>query len=123
VNTIVWASDAGLRCAHMIDDILAGIFGEAVLGPLTRSRRFRLLARLFFGLLGAGLGVGGAFYFALRSGPTDNLAMHVSFVVLLLSLACFWFFNVALLRRWRWPGIVFVASLICLFLARLLFGP
>ncbi len=107
----------------MIDDILAGLFGEVVLGRLTRSRRFRLIARLFFGLLGAGLGVAGAVHFGLRSGLTTNLAMRVSFVALLLSLALFWFFNVALLRRWRWPGILFIASFVCLFVARLLFGP
>ncbi|HEX9798686.1 MAG TPA: sulfatase [Thermoanaerobaculia bacterium] len=35
----------------MVDDILAGIFGEAVFGRLGRSRRAQLLARRFFGLL------------------------------------------------------------------------
>lgn len=107
----------------MIDDLLAGLFGELVVGRLTASRRFRLVARLFFGLLGAGLGIAGAAHLGLRPGLTSNLALRVSFVVLLASLGFFWLFNVALLRRWRWPGALFVASFVCLFLARFLFGP
>ena len=37
----------------MIDDLLGELFGEAVFGRLSRSRRGQLLTRLFFGLLGA----------------------------------------------------------------------
>jgi hypothetical protein len=50
----------------MIDEILAGLLGEAVFGRLGHSRRGDLLARLFFGLLGSALGIVGAFYIALR---------------------------------------------------------
>ncbi len=107
----------------MLDDILIGIFGEVVLGPLTRSRRFRLIARLFFGLLGAVLSVVGAVYFWLQPGRTGNVVMRASFVALLVSMASFWFFNVGLLRRWRWPAVMFVASFVCLFLSRVLLGP
>lgn len=49
--------------------------------------------------------------------------IRLSFVALLLALACFWLFNGALLRRWRWPGIPFVASFVFLLLTRLLFAP
>lgn len=107
----------------MLDDILIGIFGEAVLGPLTRSRRFRLIARIFFGSLGAALGVAGAVHFWLRPGHTGNVVTRASLVALLLSLASFWLFNVGLLRRWRWPAVLFVASFVCLFLSRVLLGP
>lgn len=107
----------------MIDDILAGLFGEVVLGRLPRSRRLALLARLFFGILGAGLGIAGAVHFAIGSNPAGNLPMRAGMAALMVSLACFWFFNVALLRRWRWPGLLFAGSFVGLFLARILFGP
>ena len=37
----------------MFDDWLSELFGEAVFGRLGHSRRAQLLARMFFGLLGA----------------------------------------------------------------------
>lgn len=107
----------------MLDDILLGLFGEAILGPLTRSRRFRLVARLFFGILGAVLGIVGAVHFWLRKDQSGNLVMRASFVTLLVALALFWFFNVGLLRRWRWPGVLFIVSFICLILSRIVLGP
>jgi hypothetical protein len=106
----------------MLNDILLGIFGEAILGPLTRSRRFQLIARIFVGLLGAGLGIVGAVHFGLRTGQSGNPVMRASFVALLVALALFWFFNVGLLRRWRWPGVLFGACFVCLILSRILLG-
>jgi uncharacterized membrane protein len=106
----------------MIDDILAGVFGEVLLGRLSASRRAQLLARLFFGLLGAGLGVIGAVYFFQRLA-SEHAAMAASMVAVFVFLACFFLFNVALGRTWRWPGVLFAISFVSLFAARILFGP
>lgn len=107
----------------MIDDILAGIFGEVVLGRLSNSRRAQLLARLLFGLLGAGLGATGAVHFLLRRDLTANAGMDASMVAVFVFLASFSLFNIALARSWRWPGLGFVASFLALFATRILFGP
>jgi hypothetical protein len=107
----------------VIDDLLAGIFGEVALGGVGRSKRAQLVLRLFFGLLGAGLGLAGAASFALRANPSSNAPMHASIIAMFLSLAAFSLFNVALARSWRWPGMAFVGSFIALFATRILFGP
>lgn len=107
----------------MLDDMLIEIFGEATLGRLTRSRRAQLLLRLFFGLLGAGLGAVGAVHFATKEGLTTNLGMRLSMVGMLAFMGAFWLFNVAFARRWRWPGLMFVVSFVALFATRILFGP
>ena len=105
----------------MIDDILVGIFGEVVRSRLSGGPRAQLVARLAFGLLGAGLGLVGAVYIAQRPG-TQNLAMSASMVAMFAFLSCFCLFNVALARTWRWPGRLFIVSFIALFAARLIFG-
>lgn len=106
----------------MIDDILAGLFGEILFGRLSSSRRAQLLARLFFGLVGAGLGVTGAVYMFHRPDVQPS-AMSMSMVAVFLCLACFSLFNVALGRTWRWPGVLFVFSFVSLLAAAILFGP
>jgi Ni/Fe-hydrogenase subunit HybB-like protein len=106
----------------MLDDLLAGLFGEAIFGRLPASRRAQLVARLFFGLLGAGLGITGAIYI-VRTARTQNLAMLASMAAVFGFLACFCLFNVALGRTWRWPGLLFVVSFVMLLLSRLLLGP
>ena len=105
----------------MLDDLLAGLFGEALLGRLPTSRRARLVARHFFGLLGAGLGITGAIYI-LRTARTQNLGVLASMVAMFAGLAAFSLFNVAFGRAWRWPGLFFVASFVTLFLSRILLG-
>ena len=45
----------------MLDNLLGELFGEVVFGRLGKSRRAQLLVRVFFGLLGAALGIVGAF--------------------------------------------------------------
>jgi hypothetical protein len=107
----------------VIDEILIGVFGEAVLGRLNGSRRFQLIARMFFGFLGAVLGLVGAFYIALQQGMTQNLALQAVMILVFLFLTCFALFNVALARQWRWPGRLFILSFISLFVTRILFGP
>jgi len=103
----------------MIDEFLAHIFGEAVFGRIGHSRRAQLLARLAFGLLGAGLAIAGAVHFARLDAAMDAV-MRASMVLVFIGLGCFSLFNVALARRWRWPGVLFVASLVALVGARLL---
>jgi hypothetical protein len=107
----------------MIDDLLAGLFGEVVFGRLSVSRRAQLLARLFFGLIGALLGIIGALYFATGQRNVANPVMQASMIAVFIFLACFCMFNVALGRRWRWPGACFALSFAGLFAARILFGP
>jgi hypothetical protein len=105
----------------MIDEMLVHLFGEAVFGRLGASRRAQLIARLFFGLLGAGLGLAGAVLFLRRdaAGPV----MRAGIAAFFACMGAFWLFNVALGRTWRWPGILTIASLVAVIVARLAFGP
>ena len=107
----------------MIDDMLAGLFGEVLLGRLSASRRARLLFRLFFGILGAALGAAGAVHFSGRSDLTENGPLRFAVIALFVFLASFSLFNVALGRKWRWPGVMFVVSFVALFVARVVLGP
>jgi hypothetical protein len=107
----------------MLDDLLGHLFGEVVLGRLSRSRRAQLLFRLFFGLIGAALGGAGAVHFALQPDLTSNLALRASMLAMFVCLASFSLFNIALGRRWRWPGLGFVASFAALFASRIALGP
>ena len=106
----------------MLDDVLAGLLGEAVFGRLRHTRRAELIARLFFGLLGTGLGLAGAVYL-LRTVETRNALLLASMTALFVFLSCFCLFNVALARTWRWPGIGFVCSLVLIFVTRVALGP
>ena len=59
----------------------------------------------------------------LRVDPGRNAPLHASMLLLFAMLACFCLCNVALLRRWRWPGGFFVLALVALFVAQFAFGP
>jgi hypothetical protein len=108
----------------VIDEMLVEIFGEVALGRLGRSRRAQLLCRVFFGLLGAALSAGGAVYFVLRHDiAAANGAMRICMVAMFIFFGCFWLFNVALARQWRWPGAMFAVSFVSLFVTRIAFGP
>lgn len=107
----------------MIGELLAQLLGEALLSRLGDLRRTQALLRVFFGLLGTALGIAGAVHFILRDDLGGNPAMHVSMVLLFAMLASFSLFNIALHRRWRWPGLLFVASLVAMFVTRIAFGP
>ena len=106
----------------MMDDLLAHLFGEALFGRLSPSRRTQLLFRVLFGLVGAGLGVTGAVHFGFKDDLTQNTALRLSMVSLFVFLASFSLFNVALGRKWRWPGVLFVISFLLLFATRIIFG-
>jgi len=105
----------------MLDDLLELLFDDVDLGHVP-SRRAQLLARLFLGLLGAGLGTTGAVYIAGRPLAPGNPAMHASMVLLFVAMASLFLCNVALARRWRWPWILFAASFVAMFVARIAFG-
>jgi len=107
----------------MIGEILAEIIGEAAFGRLSRSQRAQLLTRIGFGLLGAFLGIAGVVHFSVAQRPISNYPMHASMIALFVCMASFFLFNVALHRRWRWPGVGFVLSFISLFITRILLGP
>ncbi|HEX7087265.1 MAG TPA: hypothetical protein VF198_12945 [Vicinamibacterales bacterium] len=105
----------------MLDDLLEGLLGEAIVRRFPAGRRAELYWRVFFGLLGTGLGLIGAIYTAANFA-TANVPMRLSAVALMLALAAFSLFNVALLRPWRWPGLWFVASFVALLVTRIAFG-
>ena len=107
----------------MIGELLAGLLGEALAQRLGDSRRTQTLLRIGFGLLGTGLSIAGFMHFMLRVDPCRNAPMHASMLLLFAMLACFCLFNVALLRRWRWPGGFFVLALVALFVTRFALGP
>jgi len=97
-------------------------FGEMAFGRLSNTRRAQLIARLFFGILGCVLAVIGCYHF-LTSTVTSNVAVQSSIVALFLFLGCFSLFNIALGRKWGWPGKLFLLSLAAMFITRILFGP
>jgi hypothetical protein len=105
-----------------LDDLLGRIFAESVLGGLGRTRRAQLLCRMFFGLLGTGLCLAGACHFLVNPPSAGSPALHLSMVGLFLAVASFFGFNVMLARRWTWPIIAIVASLVAMFAVRLLVG-
>lgn len=106
----------------MLDDLLGQMVGEAAFGRLGRSRRAQLLLRLFFGLLGTGLGIASAIH-VVRNLPASNGAMRASVVAMFLALAAVSLCNVGLGRRWKWPPLVFVAAFVSMFVTRLAVGP
>lgn len=104
----------------MLDDILEALV-QGYVGSRTPSRRWQALARVFFGLLGAGLCLAGA---AVIMGRRDgSLPLRFSFVLLFAGFGSIWLFNVALLRKWRWPLALLVVGLVLIFVTRLVFGP
>ncbi len=106
----------------MLDDLIGQILGEVAFGRLGRSRRAQLLLRLFFGVLGAGLGTVGAVHFA-RTAGTSNAAMRASVIAMFLALACVALCNVGLGRRWKWPTLLFAGAFVSMFVTRLALGP
>ena len=107
----------------MLDDLLAELFGRAIARRLPDSERAQLLVRVFFGLLGTGLAITGAVHFAGRTELTANAPMWLSMIGVFVFLACFCLFNVSLGRKWRWPGVLLIASFVALFVTRIAFGP
>jgi hypothetical protein len=106
----------------MLDDLIESLIEDLPIGPSKLSKRAQVLFRLFFGVLGTFLGIAGMLKFIIDPPEAGNLGMLISIQALFFFLACFCLFNVAFLRKWRWPGLLFVASLVMLFVTRILFG-
>lgn len=105
----------------MLDDILQALV-QGYLGSRTPSERWRKLARLFFGLLGAGLSFAGAVVIVGRE-RTASLPLRFSFLLLFIGFGSIWLFNVALARKWRWPAVLLFVSLPLIFFVRIVLGP
>jgi hypothetical protein len=50
-------------------------------------------------------------------------AFRLAAIFLFAMLACICGLNIVLLRKWKWPGRVFLFSLPLLFAVRIIFGP
>ncbi len=70
----------------------------------------------------AGLGLAAAVHFTVGRRDLTNSVMQATVIALFLFLACLSLFNVALGRRWRWPGIGFALSFVDSS-HKILFGP
>ena len=105
-----------------MDDLLEALFGEIAVGRGGHSRRAQLMARMFFGLLGAALCGAGVVYF-LRQDYDGNQALPAITAGMFFFFGCFWLFNVALGRKWKWPGVLLILSFAGLFLTRVIGGP
>ena len=106
-----------------MDELLAGLFGQLAFGRLNNSKRVQLILRMFFGFLGFTLASIGCYHFATAPDLTQNVPFRSSTIALFLFLGCFSLFNIALGRQWRWPGRLFILSLIAMFVSRIAFGP
>jgi hypothetical protein len=106
-----------------LDDLLEDVFGDAVIDGLGRSRRAQLLLRMFFGLIGAGLGLAGCVWMLTGGGGDGSTHLRLAMAAVFLFMACFFGANVMLARPWRWPAIGFVASVVALFVSRAVLGP
>ena len=106
----------------MLDDLIGQIVGEAAFGRLNPSRRTQLLVRLFFGLLGASLCIVGALHVLLYP-RTSNALLTSMMTLLFAALAAFFLCNVAMARRWKWPGLACIAAFVSMFVVRIATGP
>ena len=104
----------------MIGDLLAGLI-QGYISSRTASERWQIVIRVSFGAIGCVLALMGIITFGFqRAEPSRPLRLTI--VLLFISLAAFCFFNVILLQRWRWPGVLFAASFVAMFVARLFWG-
>lgn len=101
-------------------EFIVEFFAEALAPQGDLSKRGEVVVRLLFGLLLAALGVAGMWF---THGYDASAHFRWAGIALFFFLACFGLFNVAFGRTWRWPGRLFVVSLVMLFVVRILFGP
>lgn len=107
----------------MLSDLFSSLFEDSSIEGRVRTRRGRVIARVFFGLLGFALCAWGAVHFLTKPGLTSNVALRGSMVAVFLFFGCFWLLNVAFARPSRWPLKLFAFSFVALFASRLLIGP
>lgn len=97
-----------------LDDLLDGI----EIGP-RGGPRAQAVFRVLFGALGTLLAVAGMYHMVSYDA---GLPIRLAAIGVFVFMGCFFAFNVALHRTWRWPGLTFLASFVSLFLIRILFG-
>jgi len=103
----------------MIGDIIGDILGEVISGS-DPSKKAQALIRVLFGVLGVALSIAGMVkMFSYDAG----LAFRLAAIFLFAMLTCFCGFNIALFRKWKWPGRFLLLSLPLLFAVRIIFGP
>jgi hypothetical protein len=106
--------------AVMLDDLIETLFEDVDLG-LKGARRAQIVWRILFGGLGLLLSAAGAWHMLFRVEGALHLRLGASLMFALLGAFCL--FNVCLLKKWRWPGRLFLASFVLLFALRIVFGP
>lgn len=106
----------------MLSDFFSSLFEDASIEGRVRTRRGRIVARIFFGLLGFVLCMAGAVHFLLKPGLTGNVALRISMVAVFVFFGSFWLLNVAFARPWRWPLKLFALSFVALFASRIVLG-
>jgi len=107
----------------MLGEILEALFEGLEVGGGKPSRGVQIFFRLLFGGIGLALGVAGAVHFGGDPTLTDNLALRGAFVALMAGVAAVSLFNVAFVRRWRWPLWLTGLALAGCFVARFAGGP
>lgn len=104
-------------------DLIESILEDADWGNLSQSKRAQFLFRVFFGLLGTFLGIAGVWKgMSDGFGTEGSLALRANVILLFFMLAAFCLFNIAMLRRWKWPWIGLVIAFLLLFPVRIIFG-
>jgi hypothetical protein len=103
----------------MLDDLIETLFDDVDFG-LKGPKRMRVVLRIVFGLLGLLLSAAGAWHMLFRVQGGAHLRFCAATMFGLLGAFCL--FNVCLLKKWRWPGVLFLASFGLLFVLRIVFG-
>jgi len=102
----------------MIGDIIGDILGDFISGG-EPSKKAQAVIRILFGMLGAALSVVGMVkIFSYDAG----LAFRLAGIFMFAMITCFCGLNIVLLRKWKWPGRLFLLSLPLLFSVRIIFG-
>jgi hypothetical protein len=104
----------------MLDDLIETLFDDVDLG-LKGSQRAQIIMRIFFGGLGVLLSGAGVWHMLFR--VEGGLHLRCGAALMFALLAAFCLFNVCLLKKWRWPGRLFLVSFALLFVLRIVFGP
>lgn len=97
-----------------LDDLLDGIDIGPKGGP-----RAQVFFRVLFGALGSLLAVAGMYHMLSYDA---GLPFRLAAIGVFVFMGCFFAFNVALHRTWRWPGLLFGVSFVGLFFVRIVFG-
>ncbi|MFZ5496117.1 MAG: hypothetical protein ACOZE5_12380 [Verrucomicrobiota bacterium] len=103
----------------MLDDLLETLLTDVDLG-LKSSRRTQVILRIFFGALGVLLSAAGVWQMLFRLQGGLHLRLCAASMFGLLAAFCLC--NVCLLKKWRWPGVLFAISFGMLFVVRIVFG-